>query len=50
MVYTAPMKLNLRCAMCDKVKESQQDTEELVDVAAEDLCMCCFICDECSLP
>lgn len=46
--YAAPMKLNLRCAICDEVKESQRTTEELVDVSAEDICMCCFICAECS--
>lgn len=41
------MILNLRCACCGEVKRSQQDTDELLDVEAEDICPHCFICADC---
>lgn len=40
--------LNLRCACCGKVEQSQQDTKELENAWPEDICMCCFLCRECS--
>jgi hypothetical protein len=39
--------LNLRCVICDKVSQSDQSVEELIDVEAEDICMDCYICKEC---
>jgi hypothetical protein len=41
------MILTLRCAMCDKVKQSKQDTDELVNAESDEICPACFVCDDC---
>jgi hypothetical protein len=39
--------LHLRCAMCDKVRETAWEIEELRDADPEDVCPHCFICSDC---
>lgn len=41
------MKLKLRCCLCDKVKESEQDTDELENAEADDVRPDIFICADC---
>lgn len=41
------MVLNLRCVMCDNVRESLQDTDELREVEADDIRPDIFVCSDC---
>lgn len=41
------MLLILRCAICDRVKLSKQDTDELQNAEADEICLACFVCEEC---
>lgn len=41
------LQLNFRCTVCDKIKPYPHSVEEFENYDSVDICMCCFICEDC---